>query len=56
VLPAFVTGMSAQTAAIVSIGTYPTSTNVGSLDRVEELMNKDDMLKQPVVPASMVVG
>jgi NitT/TauT family transport system substrate-binding protein len=54
VLPSF-TGMQAQTAALVSIGTYPTTTNVGSLNRVEELMQNDVMLRQQVNPASMVV-
>jgi NitT/TauT family transport system substrate-binding protein len=51
------TGMSAQTADLITIGSYPTSTNVLSLERVVRLMSGLNMLTPwapPSVP-SMVV-
>jgi NitT/TauT family transport system substrate-binding protein len=51
-------GLTAQTAAMVSIGTYPTTTSVSALTRVVLLMTDDDMLSQttPVSIPDMLSG
>lgn len=41
------TGMTAQDADLITIGTYPTSTNVLSLERVVRLMSDFGMLGKP---------
>ncbi len=54
------TGMSAQDADLITIGTYPTSTNVLSLERVVRLMSDFGMLgkpgQAPPVPPMVVHG
>jgi NitT/TauT family transport system substrate-binding protein len=39
-------GISTQVANMVSIGSYPTTTNVGALQRVSELMTTESMLSK----------
>jgi NitT/TauT family transport system substrate-binding protein len=39
-------GISTQVANMVSIGSYPTSTNIGALQRVSELMTTESMLSK----------
>ena len=50
-------GISAQDAGMVTIGTYPTSTNVGELQRVNVLMTTESMLSHAnsVKPGEMLV-
>src|SRR5215469_1047177 len=49
------TGMSAQDADLITIGSYPTSTNVLSLERVQRLMKDLGMLPSyPPVPPMVV--
>jgi NitT/TauT family transport system substrate-binding protein len=55
------TGMTAQDADLITIGTYPTSTNVLSLDRVVRLLwnplfNITNLAKPPAVPQMVVHG
>jgi NitT/TauT family transport system substrate-binding protein len=45
------TGMSAQDADLITIGTYPTSTNVLSLERVVRLMSDLGMINVEQIPA-----
>jgi NitT/TauT family transport system substrate-binding protein len=45
------TGMTAQDADLITIGTYPTSTNVLSLERVVRLMSDLGMLTPAQIPA-----
>lgn len=45
------TGMSAQDADLITIGTYPTSTNVLSLERVVRLMSDLNMINTAQIPA-----
>jgi NitT/TauT family transport system substrate-binding protein len=47
VLPRYA-DISASEAAVLTIGTYPSSTNVGSLQRVSQLMFDEGMLTNPV--------
>ena len=50
-------GITTQEADMVTAGTYPTSTNVGELERVNELMTRESMLSKTnsVRPGAMVV-
>ena len=48
-------GLSREEAAMVTIGTFPTSTNTGDLDRVTRLMFEADLLKNPPNVARMIV-
>jgi NitT/TauT family transport system substrate-binding protein len=53
------TGMSAQYADLITIGSYPTSTNVLSLERVVRLMTNFNMInldEAPAVPPMVVHG
>jgi len=53
------TGMSAQDAELITIGSYPTSTNVLSLERVVRLLSDFNMIKPdkaPAVPPMVVHG
>ncbi len=54
------TGMTAEDADLITIGTYPTSTNVLSLERVVRLMSDSKMFTQgsqiPSVPQMVVHG
>jgi NitT/TauT family transport system substrate-binding protein len=55
------TGMTAEDADLITIGTYPTSTNMLSLERVVRLMNDSNMffaqgLQIPSVPQMVVHG
>lgn len=52
------TGMSAQDAALITLGSYPTSTNVLSLERVQRLMHDLGMIPRypPPVPPMVVHG
>jgi NitT/TauT family transport system substrate-binding protein len=45
------TGMSAQDADLITIGSYPTSTSVLSLERVVRLMSNFNMIKLGQIPA-----
>ena len=51
-------GISTQDAAMATVGTYPTSINVGELQRVNVTMTTQSMLSQSnaVRPGDMVVG
>ena len=42
------TGMSAQDAALVTLGTYPTSLNVSQVERVAQLMYDSGMIATPI--------
>jgi NitT/TauT family transport system substrate-binding protein len=53
------TGMSVQQADLITLGSYPTSTNVLSLERVVRLMSDFNMInpaKAPAVPPMVVRG
>lgn len=52
------TGMSAEDAALSSIGTYPTSTSAINLERVVRLMSNSHMIKASklLLPSSMLVA
>jgi hypothetical protein len=53
------TGISAQDADLITIGSYPTVTSVIALQRVVRLMSNFDMLKlghAPAVPPMIVHG
>jgi NitT/TauT family transport system substrate-binding protein len=53
------TGMSAQDANLITVGTYPTATNVLSLERVVRLMYASNMItfqQAPHVPPMLVRG
>jgi NitT/TauT family transport system substrate-binding protein len=52
-------GMSVQSADLITIGSYPTSTSVLSLERVVRLMSNFNMINQdqaPAVPPMLVHG
>jgi ABC-type nitrate/sulfonate/bicarbonate transport system substrate-binding protein len=48
--------VSAQDAALVTLGTYPTSLSVGQVQRVSQLMFEAGMTTSPVTIASMLNG
>ena len=50
------TGMSAQDAALVTLGTYPTSLSVGQVQRVAQLMFDAGMIGNTLDIKSMVAG
>ncbi|MBV9380733.1 MAG: ABC transporter substrate-binding protein [Streptosporangiaceae bacterium] len=50
------TGMSMRDAALVTLGTYPTSLNVGQIQRVAVLMYDSGMISNPVSVSSMTSG
>jgi NitT/TauT family transport system substrate-binding protein len=47
--------MSAEDAALVNIGSYPTFTNVGQLQRVANLMYDSGMIVGPITVSSLLV-
>jgi NitT/TauT family transport system substrate-binding protein len=49
-------GMSAGDAALVTLGTYPTSLNVGQVQRVAGLMYDSGMINNPVNVNAMAAG
>ncbi|HEX6521668.1 MAG TPA: ABC transporter substrate-binding protein [Streptosporangiaceae bacterium] len=50
------TGMSARDAALVTVGTYPTSLNVGQVQRVAALMYDSGMISSPVSMSALISG
>jgi NitT/TauT family transport system substrate-binding protein len=48
-------GITPEEAAMVTIGTFPTSTNASDLDRVTRLMYEADLLKSPPSVSRMIV-
>lgn len=50
------TGMSAENAALVTLGTYPTSLNVGQVQRVATLMYDSGMISSPINVSALVTG
>lgn len=55
VLPSF-TGMKAQQASLVTLGSYPTFLNVGQVQRVAELMYDSGMISNPLNVSTLVSG
>ena len=55
VLPS-ATGMTAQDAALVTLGTYPTSLSVGQVQRVAQLMFDAGMIANTVNVKRLVTG
>jgi NitT/TauT family transport system substrate-binding protein len=55
VLPSL-TGMSASDAAQVTLGTYPTSLNVGQVQRVATLMYDSGMINNPINVSALTAG
>ncbi len=55
VLPSF-TGISAQDAALITLGSYPTFLNVGQVQRVAALMYDSSMISNPLNVSSLVSG
>jgi NitT/TauT family transport system substrate-binding protein len=55
VLPGL-TGMSTEDAALVTLGTYPASLNVGQVQRVASLMYDSGMISTPVSVNALVSG
>jgi NitT/TauT family transport system substrate-binding protein len=56
VLPNLVSGLTRDKAALVTLGTYPTSVNVGQVQRVASLMYDSGMISQQVNVSSMTNG
>jgi NitT/TauT family transport system substrate-binding protein len=54
VLPHYA-GLTAQQSQLVTIGTYPTSTNVTDLERVAQLMYTSGMLRSPLPIPQMII-
>jgi NitT/TauT family transport system substrate-binding protein len=54
-LPSFA-GMSAQDAALITVGTYPTFLSVGQVQRVADLMYNSGMISAPLNVSSLVSG
>jgi NitT/TauT family transport system substrate-binding protein len=50
------TGMSTGNAALVTLGTYPTSLNVGQVQRVATLMYDLGMIRTPINVSTLVAG
>jgi hypothetical protein len=48
--------MKAQQASLVTLGSYPTSLNVGEVQRVAELMYDSGMISSPLNLSSLVSG
>jgi NitT/TauT family transport system substrate-binding protein len=48
VLPSLVKGMTAQEAAMVTLGTYPTAVSIGQVQRVATLMSDSGMISSPI--------
>lgn len=55
VLPSFA-GISAQDAALITLGSYPTFLSVGQVQRVAELMFNSGMISNPLNVSSIVSG
>jgi NitT/TauT family transport system substrate-binding protein len=55
VLPGL-TGMSAADASEVTLGTYPTSLNVGQVQRVATLMYDSGMINNPISVSALIAG
>ena len=55
VLPQFA-GMSTGDAALVTLGTYPTSLNTGQVQRVADLMYDSGMITNPVTVSALASG
>jgi NitT/TauT family transport system substrate-binding protein len=53
---AHVAGMTTGDAALVTLGTYPTSLNVGQVQRVAELMYDSGMISNPLNVNALVTG
>jgi NitT/TauT family transport system substrate-binding protein len=54
VLPSLVQGMTAQDAAMVTLGTYPTAVSVGQVQRVATLMYDSAMISNPIDVSSLL--
>ena len=54
-LPSFA-GISAQDAALITLGTYPTFLSVGQVQRVADLMYNSGMISAPLNVSSLVSG
>ncbi len=54
-LPGY-TGMSKLDAEVVTVGSYPATTNVGDLQRVSQLMSDEGMLSNPVEIGKLIAG
>jgi NitT/TauT family transport system substrate-binding protein len=50
------TGMSAADASLVTLGTYPTSLNVGQVQRVATLMYDSGMINSPIDVSALTSG
>lgn len=50
------TGMSKPSAALITLGTYPTSLNVGQVQRVATLMYDSGMIRSPINVSALVSG
>ncbi|HXC81324.1 MAG TPA: hypothetical protein VNV62_05660, partial [Trebonia sp.] len=50
------TGMSAADASLVTLGTYPTSLNVGQVQRVATLMYDSGMITNPINVSTLIAG
>ncbi len=48
-------GLTKEQAALVTIGTFPTSTNASDLDRVARIMYEEHLLKNPLGVGRMIV-
>ena len=48
--------MSARNAALVTLGTYPTSLNVGQVQRVATLMYDSGMIRNPISVRTLTSG
>jgi NitT/TauT family transport system substrate-binding protein len=50
------TGLSAGESALVTLGTYPVSLNVGQVQRVATLMYDSGMIRTPISVTSLTSG
>jgi NitT/TauT family transport system substrate-binding protein len=50
------TGMTTGESALVTLGTYPASLNVGQVQRVATLMYDSGMIRTPVTVSSLTAG
>lgn len=50
------TGMNAKDAALVTLGTYPTSLNIGQVQRVATLMYDSGMISYPISVSALTAG
>jgi NitT/TauT family transport system substrate-binding protein len=50
------TGMRTQDAALVTLGTYPTSLNVSEVQRVATLMYDSGMIRNPIIVSDLTSG